>query len=136
VTRCRGFVAAGVFSSDFITSSPLGSVLRLCSRFMVRRQDAAHSFLVICVPASQNPMHASKVSAPPPGVLGADSLGLAVEDPPPGKVDVTPTPGVVVESPPGVVVVVVPPPGVVTVDPPPPRNVVDVCGVSGATGAT
>ena len=36
-----------------------------------------HSDLVMCVPASQKPMHAAIVS-PPPGVLGADSLGLAL----------------------------------------------------------
>ncbi|MBO0765718.1 MAG: hypothetical protein J2P50_14175 [Hyphomicrobiaceae bacterium] len=89
-------------------------------------------------------MQPSKLSTPPPGILGADSLGLVdpvVVDgvpppPPPGKVDVTPTPGVVVLSPPGVVTVVPPPPGVVTVVPPPPRKVDVVGGLRGATGGT
>jgi len=138
VRRC-GF-AAGVLSSNFSTASALGAVLSFSSRFNVRRQDAAHSFLLICVPASQKPMHASKVSPPPPGRLGADSLGLVVvdpEDPPlPGKVPVTLGPGVVVESPPVAVVVVVVPPGVVTVAPSVPRKVDVVPGVSGATGCT
>jgi hypothetical protein len=92
-------------------------------------------------------MHPSKLSMPPPGMLGADSLGLTVEPvvsdevplpppPPPGKVAVTPAPGAVVVSPPGVVVVVVVPPGPVTVVPPPPRKVEVVGGLSGATGGT
>jgi hypothetical protein len=91
-------------------------------------------------------MQPAKVSTPPPGVLGADSLGLALVDvtvdpaaplpPPPGNVAVTPTPGAVVVSPPGVLVVVVVPPGVVTVVPPLPRKVEVVGGDSGAMGAT
>jgi hypothetical protein len=87
-------------------------------------------------------MHASKVSPPPPGVLGADSLGLVIDPvvrvdlPPLGKVAVTPAPRAVVESPWGVVVVVVVPPGAVTVVPPLPRKVDVVSGVSGATGGT
>jgi hypothetical protein len=133
-----------VFSSDFSTESAVNSLLMSFSRFIVRRQDAAHSFLLMCVPASQKPMHASKVSPPPPGVLGADWLGLGPvaidpvvreDPPPPGKVAVTPAPGVVVERPPGGVVVVVPP-EVVVVLPPPARNVDVVCGVSGATCGT
>jgi hypothetical protein len=91
-------------------------------------------------------MHPSKLSTPPPGMLGADSLGLTVEPvvsdevppppPLPGKVAVTPAPGAVVVSPPGVVAVVVVPPGPVTVVPPPPRKVEVVGGLSGATGGT
>lgn len=42
-------------------------------------QAARHSALLICVPLSQNPMQACSVSPPPPGVLGADSLGLALD---------------------------------------------------------
>lgn len=82
------------------------------------------------------------VSAPPPGVLGAASLGLAPVDvdadpPPPGKVAVVPrAPGAVVVSPADGVTVVVTPPGVVTAVPPPPRKVEVVGGDSGATGGT
>jgi hypothetical protein len=43
---------------------------------MVRRQAAFHSVLVICVSRSQKPMQAASVLPPPPGALGADSLGL------------------------------------------------------------
>lgn len=43
---------------------------------MVRRQAAFHSALVMCVARSQKPMQASNVLPPPPGALGADSLGL------------------------------------------------------------
>ena len=49
------------------------------SLFSVRVQAARHSTLLICVPRSQKPMQACRVSPPPPGVLGADSLGLALE---------------------------------------------------------
>src|SRR6185503_971323 len=70
------------FSSDF----------RSCSRFSVRRQSAAHSRLLMCVPASQKPMQAATPGAPPPGALGADSLGLTLRaaPPPPGKVVTVP----------------------------------------------
>jgi hypothetical protein len=88
-------------------------------------------------------MQAWKPGAPPPGVLGADSLGLMLpvviddDPPPPGKVCVVPTVlGEVVVRPPGVVMVVVTPPGVVTVVPPLPRKVELVGGDNGATGAT
>src|SRR5581483_1869660 len=43
----------------------------------MRTQAAFHSALLMCVPESQKPMHASTVRPPPPGALGADSLGLA-----------------------------------------------------------
>ena len=46
--------------------------------FSVRVQAARHSTLLIWVPLSQKPMQACSVSPPPPGVLGADSLGLAL----------------------------------------------------------
>jgi hypothetical protein len=42
----------------------------------VRRQAAFHSTLVICVSRSQKPMQSASVLPPPPGALGADSLGL------------------------------------------------------------
>ena len=48
----------------------------LCS---VRVQAARHSTLLMCVPRSQKSMQACRVSPPPPGTLGADSLGLALE---------------------------------------------------------
>jgi hypothetical protein len=35
----------------------------------------------MCVAASQNPMQSAKVLPPPPGALGADSLGLRAEVP-------------------------------------------------------
>lgn len=80
------------------------------------------------VPASQKPMQAAMPSPPPPGRLGADSLGLApVDEPPPGKVAVVP---------PALGTVTVPPPGVVTVVPPLPRNVDVVGGTSGGTDGT
>jgi hypothetical protein len=40
------------------------------SRWTERSQDAFHSALVMCVPLSQNSMHAAKPSRPPPGVSG------------------------------------------------------------------
>ncbi len=43
----------------------------------VRLHAARHSALVMCVPASQNPMQSASVLPPPPGALGADSLGDA-----------------------------------------------------------
>ena len=50
---------------------------------MVRRQAAFHSALVMCVARSQKPMQSCKVLPPPPGGLGADSLGLLVDPAPP-----------------------------------------------------
>ena len=44
--------------------------------FMVRRQAARHWALVMCVAASQKPMQSASDLPPPPGALGADSLGL------------------------------------------------------------
>jgi hypothetical protein len=52
--------------------------VRRSSLFSVRVQAARHSTLLICVPRSQKPMQACRVSPPPPGTLGADSLGLAL----------------------------------------------------------
>ena len=43
---------------------------------MVRTQAAFHSALLMCVSWSQKPMQSASDSPPPPGVLGADSLGL------------------------------------------------------------
>jgi hypothetical protein len=116
-----GFCAA-TFSSD----------RRFVSRFSVRRQAAAHWPLVMCVWASQKPMHAATPAPPPPGALGADSLALPVVardgPPPPGKVvtvppevgDVTP-----LRTPEGVVDGVRPSPsGVVEGADPPPVSVV------------
>jgi hypothetical protein len=47
---------------------------------MVRMQAAFHSALLICVSRSQNPMQSASDLPPPPGALGADSLGLAEEE--------------------------------------------------------
>ena len=44
---------------------------------MVRTQAAFHSALLMCVSWSQKPMQSASDLPPPPGVLGADSLGLA-----------------------------------------------------------
>jgi hypothetical protein len=44
---------------------------------IVRTQAAFHSALVMCVSRSQNPMQSARDLPPPPGALGADSLGLA-----------------------------------------------------------
>jgi hypothetical protein len=109
---------------------------------MTRRQAVPHSCLVMWVAASQKPMQASKLSPPPPGVLGRDSLGLALaggDPPPPGKVAVLPgadppPPGKVAVPPVVVPEPVAPPPGTVTV-PPPLRKLEVVGGDSGATGA-
>src|SRR5215468_1063567 len=43
---------------------------------MVRLQASRHSAFVIWVAFSQKPMHAASVLPPPPGALGACSLGL------------------------------------------------------------
>ena len=47
---------------------------------MVRTHAAFHSALVMCVSRSQNPMQSASDAPPPPGVLGAASLGLAPGD--------------------------------------------------------
>jgi hypothetical protein len=47
-------------------------------RFSVRLQAARHSCLLMCVPASQKPMQSCRLLPPPPGVLGAVSLWLAL----------------------------------------------------------
>jgi hypothetical protein len=46
---------------------------------MVRTQAAFHSALLMCVSRSQNPMQSASELPPPPGALGADSLGLGAE---------------------------------------------------------
>jgi hypothetical protein len=48
---------------------------------MLRTQAAFHSAFVMCVPRSQKPMQSASVLPPPPGALGAVSLGLPPEDP-------------------------------------------------------
>jgi hypothetical protein len=45
-------------------------------RLSVRLHAALHSRLVMCVSASQKPMQSLNVLPPPPGALGAFSLGL------------------------------------------------------------
>jgi hypothetical protein len=50
------------------------------SRFSVRTHAVRHSVLLMCVPRSQKLMQSAIVSPPPPGWLGADSLGLGPEE--------------------------------------------------------
>jgi hypothetical protein len=52
----------------------------LGSSSILRTQAAFHSALLICVSRSQNPMQSASNLPPPPGVLGADALGLAEEE--------------------------------------------------------
>jgi hypothetical protein len=47
----------------------------------VRWHADRHSVFVMCVPLSQKPMQSASDLPPPPGALGADSLGLLEEDP-------------------------------------------------------
>jgi hypothetical protein len=47
---------------------------------MVRAQAAFHSVLLMCVSRSQKPMQSASDLPPPPGALGADSLGLGAEE--------------------------------------------------------
>ena len=49
---------------------------------MVRMQADFHSALLMCVSRSQNPMQSASDLPPPPGALGADSLGLAEKEVP------------------------------------------------------
>ena len=48
--------------------------------FIERLQAARHSTLVMCVAASQKPMQSASDLPPPPGLLGADWLGLPLPD--------------------------------------------------------
>ena len=48
--------------------------------FIERLQAARHSPLLMCVAASQKPMQAESALPPPPGLLGADWLGLLLPD--------------------------------------------------------
>jgi hypothetical protein len=48
--------------------------------FIERLQAARHSTLVMCVAASQKPMQSASDLPPPPGLLGADWLGLLPPD--------------------------------------------------------
>jgi len=50
-----------------------------------RLQAARHSPLLMCVAASQKPMQSASVLPPPPGLLGAASLGLPLADEVPGE---------------------------------------------------
>ena len=45
-----------------------------------RLQAARHSPLLMCVAASQKPMQSASDLPPPPGALGADSLGLLLPE--------------------------------------------------------
>ena len=48
--------------------------------FIERLQAARHSTLLMCVAASQKPMQSASDLPPPPGLLGADWLGLSLPD--------------------------------------------------------
>ncbi len=48
--------------------------------FSERLQAARHSTLLMCVAASQKPMQSASDLPPPPGLLGADWLGLSLPD--------------------------------------------------------
>jgi hypothetical protein len=48
-------------------------------------QAARHSALLMCVAASQKPMQSASDLPPPPGLLGADWLGLPLPDEVPGE---------------------------------------------------
>jgi hypothetical protein len=48
--------------------------------FIERLQAARHSTLVMCVAASQKPTQSASALPPPPGLLGADWLGLPFPD--------------------------------------------------------
>jgi hypothetical protein len=48
--------------------------------FIERLQAARHSTFVMCVAASQKPMQSASDLPPPPGLLGADWLGLLLPD--------------------------------------------------------
>ena len=50
-----------------------------------RLQAARHSTLLMCVAASQKPMQSASALPPPPGLLGADWLGLPLPDEVPGE---------------------------------------------------
>jgi len=78
---------------------------------MVRTQAAFHSDLLMCVSRSQNPMQSASDLPPPPGALGADSLGLTGEEGPGDSARL----------------------GCTT---PPVENCVGSCGDSGAMGAS
>ena len=53
--------------------------------FSERLQAARHSTLLMCVAASQKPMQSASDLPPPPGLLGADWLGLSLPDDVPGE---------------------------------------------------
>ena len=62
-----------------------GYHLTLGNSFIERLQAARHSTLLMCVAASQKPMQSASVLPPPPILLGANSLGLALPDEVPGE---------------------------------------------------
>lgn len=56
------------------------SSLRLASLLSERAQALFHSAFVMCVSRSQYPIQSSRLLPPPPAVLGAASVGLALEE--------------------------------------------------------
>jgi hypothetical protein len=61
---------------------PGGYHLTSGNSFIARLQAARHSTLLMCVAASQKPMQSASDLPPPPGLLGADSLGLLPDEVP------------------------------------------------------
>ena len=79
----------------------------------MRWQATRHSALVICVSRSQKPMQSARLLPPPPGTLGAVSLGLPGDNARP-----------------------LPPPDCAAGGTPPLENWVESCGDSGAIPGT
>jgi len=82
----------------FFGGLTMSSILRLSSRVCERWQASRHSLFVMCVSRSQNLMQSARVLPPPPGALGAASLGLVLKGDDDGTLVVTlpPVSGVVV----------------------------------------
>src|SRR5690349_21631461 len=95
--------------------------------FIDRLQAARHSPLLMCVPASQKPMQSASDLPPPPGLLWADSLGLALPagEVPGERASVGPA-----EEPPPVL------PDEAPVEPPPVANWLGKGSAIGASGGT
>jgi hypothetical protein len=85
------------FLDFFAGAVPPYSILRVSRRVRDRWQAARHSVFVICVSRSHIFMQSAKVLPPPPGALGADSLGLVLDGEDDGtRVGIPPLNGVVV----------------------------------------
>jgi hypothetical protein len=76
----RGAAAFAEFARIAGRSQPGCYHLTSGNSFIERLQAARHSALLMCVAASQKPMQSASALPPPPGLLGADSLGLPPGD--------------------------------------------------------